>query len=1193
MELKHLSVNEGQASFLEASGANLLLSASAGSGKTYTMIKKLVNLILIQKVDVKNLLVVTFTKASAAEMKQKLLTELQLLANFFLAVSKGKADSIKDYDIVVEKDEALNLYEHLVQNIENINYSDIGDFHAIFKKVITKYFYELNIDPAFSILSEQEQEIIFQKAMKNVFNNYINDADQDFFMLQETFNKKRKDTNLKDVIKTLHKTSKEKVNYNEWFENVLNTNFNTDVNSNASAIFLFEFYKNAYKSQTNRVAKLLLEAQMLQADQKVQDYILSYKNMIDSVESFENFSQFATFVFAFEGFATTPLKGDKYNVELLELKEKLSNLQEYFKKQLIDKAKKDLVSHDASFFVKATKHTKNVLQKLNQVLLKVDLEFTKLKRQKSSLDFNDLQTLMLELTDNQKVLNELKSTYKYIFIDEFQDVNEVQYSIVSKITSNNNLHMIGDVKQSIYEFRLASPKIFVDIYNEYKQNGKTSKAIDLNANFRSSDFILQFVNFLFQKLITKQTIGIDYKDSALVCGNAGLSEYDKKVKMPTVELSIIDSEKQSKQDEDKQEDNDDEDIQDMEIEALQVVKTIVDLKGKPYYNTETKSVQLLDYKDIAVLTRDGGTFTQVLYKTLNDYKIPSSITSKGSLFKTGEVLMLFGLIKVINNQVDDYSLVSTLVSPIFDFSYNDLSKIRLVTNDKNVSYYNAIKNYLSLKDGVDKSIVKKLTHFFDTLNEYRFDLTHTTIYEFLYSILAKYDLFNYYKSRPNGTTAVNNITEFLRLVNSPSFEYDLSFCIEYLTILSENENFKLNYSSGNNAVTVMTMHKSKGLEFPAVILAQLGKSFSKNKGEELVLSNELGFGIKLKDIENKVQQNTLQYNAAKVQKSSSELKEQIRLFYVATTRAKNYLHLIGTYSTKDCEKVLYKPVLKLGSFMELVLYNFGQDSITKLQNNTSSFIINEHQKNQLQVNHVDKNSFATSSAPEFKLDLNNTITKDVIEIIKSNINYKPKPKTNVAIKNTVTSLLKEEDYVLHNPTPKTLTNKDYDSSKNNLSIDIGLAYHTIMQSIDYKDDLDIIKQKVAASLQTIEKHILPYVSVDKIMHAVNSVKELITNTSVVLKEKQFIMQSDYNKIVTSSAVDEKVLVQGVVDLIIIDNNTAIIIDFKTNRNTNKQVLIDTYSLQLQLYAQAVQIGYKVPVIDKYLYSFDLNTLIRV
>ncbi len=1142
-------LNKKQELFVNTVGHNVLVSASAGSGKTTTMIEKLKKLILQDLVPVENLLVVTFTEAAASEMKQKLYFKLQ----------EEIADS--NYD----EDKLTYFYEQLFK----ISTADIGTLHSVCKKIVSKYFYEVNIEPAFSILSNEERDNLFNQALNRVLQTYVENNDEDYYELYECFNDKRNNAKIKTIITKLFNFLGEKSNPEEYINHCLNVCLKEDTNSNVCAEFLFKHYKGVISGFLNVVK----DYQNVVDEEKLNVYLQLMAVQLQTMLNAESFVDFINAIYN----VNYPTLNKPKNVEYLQVHANIKLQAEEFK-TVITSLKNKIPNYTLEQFNEVTTNLKRYTEKFFEITLNLEQEFSKLKNNVGKLDFSDLQKFAYKILQNPTIQTEVRGSYKYIFVDEYQDINQIQEDILTLLSDSKNLNMIGDVKQSIYAFRQCMPEIFLGKYYS-SINKKDDSLILLNENYRCSKDVVDFVNLCFDTLITEKTIGINYKrDSQLICGSKNSGE---------VNLRLVNFKSKNKQEDDEE----DELLENDQAEALEVAKIISEVYGKEYYNDATKQTCKINYKDIAILVRDARGYVTTLFNTLKAHNIPVSTSIKTNLFNTIEVKVLHSLLKLLANSSQDVDVCNVLCSPLFNLNYNDLSQIRLEFTDG--SFYDSINNYIV--SGKNQHIVDILNKYYQFLLELKFKLNHSTIYELVNEVVVNNGLVEYYLSLPNGFEKAENIEQFLSLLNNVGFEYNLGKCLEFLESLSDKDDFLINVEAGENSVKILTMHKSKGLEYPCVILSNLGKRFNNQVfRDQVVLTNKLGVGINFRNIETRKEISTIQKTANTLFERNQQQEEQIRLLYVALTRARNFLYLTGCYDFSTFNSNYNKPILSSKNFLELIFKAMPKQVVEGLGNAKENFdvVVNNNKIANVQIS--DALAVLTETEEvKAKVVISKADDDVVLKMLENFEKVEPKQKQMLATKNSVTGLMRESDYV--NENELSLTVGFNENVENELPLKIGTAYHKIMQSLNYTETKEEV-EKVIENLFNcgeLDLEVKPHIDLNKIYNAKQNVAKLITSNTKILKEQQFLFKTEYNSIVESSDNNQSILIQGVVDLILVNGNDAILIDFKTNKTKDVAKLINAYSLQLEVYRQAVTKGLGVKVVSTKLYLFESSTFVEI
>lgn len=1135
-------LNDIQKEFvLNDENKNVLVSASAGTGKTTSMISKLVYLIVEKKIKLKELLVVTYTKSAANEMKQKL---------FKLLTS-----ALNDIDDLEERN-------RISDELDDLNNADIGTIHSICKNLITKYFYELGIDPQFSIIMDKEQKYLLNESIQKVFDKYIIEKDKDFFRLFESYNSKRDTEDLKAIIERIFTFFRSKEDVEGWKREVLSKAYDLDITKNSCANYMFSYYKDLY-ARFEPEFKFLFEKADILGLTKIEPFKEIVMGFFVQVKNAKDYLDMANYIANY----VVPRKPTKPKKES-DQDEFWADLEIYFDKlkTSIASTKKALIYGREEVVKDKLKFVFKNLSKLIEVVEKTEAVYSKAKQNKQCLDFNDLEFYTLKLLKNEVVLNEVRKSYKYVFVDEYQDVNGVQEKIITKISNGTNLIMIGDVKQSIYEFRLSVPQNFIDKYNDKENN----KIFDFNENYRSENNILQFVNSIFSVLISTKTIGLDYSNSNLVCGRTITK--DKCVSMDIVSLEKAESDEENR--------GTNKEAQ-YEIESSLVVDKIKEYLSRVNPITKLKEY---DFKDIAILTRKKGENVRCLYNKLQENNIPVSVELKSNLFDNVEVIFLISFLKLLNNFEDDIALASVLKNPVFSFDENELVQIKRYKDDK------FWKNCLDFNIG---DLGLKLKNFWNTIYEYRNFLNNHTIVDTLEKFILEKGILTFYKTLPDGLEKESNINEFLLFASNDAYAYSLNKFLDYIFGLSDN-NHILKVKANDDCVKITTMHSSKGLDYKAVIVYDFSSEFNLNAREkDLFICDKLGIGIRYFDLENRLETKTLPMLACKTLSAKNQIDEEIRLFYVALTRAKKELYIVGAYNLDKILEKRNEPIYSCKSLLDLLFYSLDDLDLYKFSNKFPEFYINEGKTSECKVRIVENilNNVEKIDAPIILTSGDSEIVSNLDKYFS--YEYPNKNKVEIAIKNSVTSIMQEEiDY------ERIITNiSDIHSSNievtNDISLQVGTAYHFVMEQLTYREDLmDIIS--IMADLEQsgkLDKETLKYINAEKIFEAVNAIRKL--EPIDIKKEVQFLLNIPYSEVIQNSPITEKILIQGVVDLIVETPNGMVIVDFKTNRNCSEAYLINSYAIQLDIYKKAIERALKQKIKGKYIYSFELKKLIEI
>jgi len=1135
-ELIYKYLTDEQRQFVDDFDHSILVSASAGTGKTTTMIRKLLYLLLIKKVDITSLLVVTYTTAAASKMKHDLY--------------QGLVDALK----IATADEDIS---HITRQIDLLNNADIGTIHSFCNKIIKKYFYVLDIDPNYSILSnEKSKGYLMNLAMSNVFEKLSDKKDEKFYRLYENFSSARTDEKLRNAVFSLYDYLVCRIDSDKWAETAIEKCYALD--DNPVHNYIMAYVKNIISKQRKEVARLYDMASVCGMD-KVMAYAVARMDYCDKIMNSNKVNEIARVVDV-EKLPNKPTVRTDKDMSLVALHDRLEEVNDVFK------IAKSMIEGVVKPFGKETFREDNEVNKANAEgvynltkLLKA--EYARIKSEKNLLDFNDLEYYACMLLQNDSVVAELKSEYSYIFVDEYQDVNPMQDKIVCGIAGSNNLYMIGDVKQSIYRFRQSSPEIFIEKYYDYKSGDVDKKLILFNKNFRSDKNILDFVNTIFDNAITKDCVGIDYRNEARLISGKGV------VDSSTVYVSIID--KNAINDANDDRDDDEEEIKKHEYEGELIARKVSEIIEKGY-----------KFSDIAILLRDKQVLARNVWLTLKKYNIPVSVTVKAKIFESAEVKILHSLLKCIYNERDDVAFTTLLKSPFINASDDELVDIRLNAKDAK-TYYEACLS----AEAMGKS--DKVAKLRNILKELRLQLLNNSICDTIKALMEEHNIFTYFKSMPDGIEKECYIKEFLNIISAEVYEGNIARLLDYIEVIKGKDS-EMVITSGADSVTLMTMHASKGLDYPVVIIGGFGEKLQKNNSHDIKISRE--FGIAVSGVDDSVYERIDNVNATAIalKNRKEEFEEAIRLMYVALTRPKKELYITGVV---DLDRARPKNIDMCQSGFDLFALGISDADYAYFANKKDNFEITtaNNAKVICDINLPDVNSVYSNG--QVVLDVSKP---EIVKALTKYYGMVSEDYSDISFKNSVTGILKDREVDYANAVDNFRKLHISESVTSSDAMEVGTAYHAIMQEIEYHKDIEIKKLVDNMVLQgKINAIYLPMINIEEISNAKRMVEEMSKNGEILRKETNFLAMAPHSQLIDGSKCNEDVLVQGVLDLVIEGKDEAIIIDFKTNRTRDRQYMIDTYTTQLDLYAKAYKMCYGKEVKAKYLYSFKMNELIEI
>ena len=834
----------------------------------------------------------------------------------------------------------------------------------------------------------------------------------------------------------------------------------------------------------------------------------------------------------------------------------------------------------------------DIIKSLCNLVKEFSEKYIEKKKEKNIVDYSDVEHYALNLLlNNSEIAENYKKQFDEILIDEYQDSNLIQEHILSSI-SNNRMFMVGDVKQSIYRFRHARPELFLEKYKSFKLaslDGENSslpnKKVLLFKNFRSNENIIDEINYLFQNIMSEKVGEVSYDEDEYL--KFGASHYTKKGEK--AELVLI----ETKNNEDIEIEIDDT-IMDANanLEGRYIAKKIKELVGNiDVFDNDTKTYRKAKYRDFVILLRSTVGRLEPFMEELSNLNIPVFADNGGDYFENMEVQTILSYLRIIDNPYQDIPLVAVMRSQIGGFTVDELSYIRLV--DRKASYYEALIKSLSLENDLSK----KVSTFLDKLNSYREKCKHIPLWELIWQIYNDTGYYSYVSLFPDGVKRQSN----LKLLMERAEEYEKTSFKGLFNFLNYIDNIKESsrdftdskmVSENDDVVRIMSVHKSKGLEFPIVFLAGTDKRFNKTDlKDDVVMDLDLGFGLDVIDYDARIKYQDVSKNAVSLKYSINSLSEEMRILYVALTRARE--KIIVTALVSNIEKALLKysgnlsnyKIENANSFLDWIgncvigkkqnFWNLKKvpysEAIQKDDIVIEDNIINDELKKGEFYNIIDdymnwqySNTFATKlqnkiSISEIKRrfqnseELGETGYYDKIDLIQ-----KPKFMSEVSDSGNV----------------------------------YGTMIHEVLEKIDFRD---FNSQDLKSLIATFTDEKLMQNSIyNKILNFSNS--ELfsdIKKAEKVCRETAFNLNIKASKIYNIDT-DEMVMIQGIIDLYFFDENgKLVLVDYKTDNVEKEDELISRYKIQLDLYKEALQEIYGLDVYKSYIYSFKFGKAIEV
>lgn len=1132
-----------QQSAIDIREKSLLVSAAAGSGKTAVLVQRIIETVCAKDgPDIDRLLVVTFTNAAAAEMKDKIYKEI---------LNRLSQDP---------NNRKLKRQVLLMSN------ANIQTMHGFCLNLIKNNINKLDIPVKFRIGDETECNILMHKCLTELMEDKYEANDEAFLRFADTYGYGRDDKKIHKLILSCYNFTATLSQPDQFYE---------FCNNQAKAV-TEDFSKTAFaKIILSRLQSLLadheanyrLALEEIDANPDLLPYREIYQEEYEFIKSLQKESDFVTVQFRLNTWSFLSLarvKGKKAGTDTGYIRE----IRDNFKTAL--KEFHPLISNS----VEDERRDYEAILECVETLTKLTKEFTKRyqeeKRKKSIIDFSDFEHYALQiLSDENGNPSETAISYQEkfveILIDEYQDTNDIQDHLFRLISRNGeNMFLVGDVKQSIYGFRLAKPQIFMDKQETY--HDEKHEVIFLSNNFRSRSEVVDAVNCIFSQIMTPKTGRTDYLKEALI----QTADYPKDTASDySAEILLVDKSQ-------KFEPNDD--TEDFNEEAVMIAKRIHQIiyeEKTEVYDLKNKCSHPATYGDIVILLRNLKEFARQLFETLTEFGIPVSIDFSETLFSTVEIRVIHAILKAIDNPYDDIALLALLKSPLFYWSEDDIFTVRNLSPDE--PFFCALKL-------AETGNAKAVKSFLEQFQRIAYTKKISFLIETLYRDYHLKELFCVYK---NPEIRMENMEIFLQLARSfdDTQASGLKGFLHYLEANSQSDKQLPAFREHppKNAVRIITMHKSKGLEYPIVFVSGLGGKFNHKSGEgQIIFHPTYGLGADYIDEAHRFSYPTLTKKALKTALKEEEISEEMRILYVALTRAKEKLILTATVNDAEKSfaqwKTQYETVgitkdsmYTAGTFINHIMPCVQSGSPYRVKVSTAAEIFGQETK---------KASAAQQETGIFP------------EAEHLFVEYPHKERTALPTKIAVTEAnrMQKGEIPAH-----TILLSDLDTLEQRYSqSEYGTYFHKVFECINLdalKNGLspkDAIRDAVFRAgereySEDVKKKLEQFFQT-------NLAKEILT-ADKVCREKSFLVRIPANKIYPVDTEDA-ILLQGTTDCYFISDNAITLLDFKTDRNPNEEKIRKNYARQIELYSYALEKIEEKPVRKKYIYTAENNSFIE-
>ncbi len=1201
-----------QQEVIDLRNSNVLVSAAAGSGKTAVLVERIVNMVCDEQkpVDIDRLLVVTFTNAAAAEMRER--------------IAAGIAGR-------------LSLHpesEHLQRQSTLLYNAQITTIDSFCLFLVRNHFHEIGLDPAFRIADEGELKLLSRDVLQGMLEERFAREEEEFSYLVEVLCPNGREEALEKIILDLARQADSNPWPEQWLmERKQDYACENTENLADSAVgkWLFHYIEGMLAGCSDQYARALRCCEEPDGPYLYGELIAQEKERIDRLEMVQDTETLLDRIRGVrEQFGRLPSKKD----------DSINPMKREEVKEIRDQVKKvldDLLERFLSVPAGEEEGRNAACHRAIVTLIDVTLDyyrcFQAAKQDKKVVDFSDLEHYALRiLTDPAgnptATAREYRKHFVEILIDEYQDSNLVQEYLLAAVSGEQdgvyNRFMVGDVKQSIYKFRLARPELFLEKYETYSADDGPHRRIDLARNFRSREQVVDTVNAVFERIMSRENGKLVYDERARLYRGADYPEgsgYES-------ELVLLD--KASSEDSRGTK----------ACEALQVAHRIQELMHSlKVTDKETKQLRPLRYSDCVILLRSTKDWDEVFKEVLEKEGIPAHITSKTGYFAAPEVQQLLQLLRVLDNPRQDIALFGVMKSIYGGFSEEEIAAIR--SNHPQGTLYEALQAYpLSLRESSDqeKMLADKTQTFVQRIEHYR-DLTvYLPIRELLGYLVEDVDYLNYVTALPAGGKRRANVE--MLFTRASDFEKTSYFGLfHFVRYMEQLEAYEVDYGEADtldenaDVVRIMSIHKSKGLEFPVVFVSGLGKKFNMmDANSAFVIDSDLGIGMDCIDPLRRLKTRTRRKNAIVRKMQEDNRSEELRILYVALTRPKEKLILTGTLKDAAklweraregaCGRLSYAQFMQSGSYLDFLLPILGDTPVrvTVLDGETANLL-----ETMLQIDRAERLEKLSSAA----------IYADhkTAQIIKSRFNtsYSHEQLEGLYTKTTVSELkiaamaekdeeafhtFEEQEIVPYIPAFRRTEEKISGTVRGN-------AYHRAMELLDFarifepfaticpktyeeytqmlgradegdvtlRDRLEKFLADEVASLRLARE----YREALKISKLLNFLHHPLAwrmwaagERGELYREQPFVLQIPARRLNDRFPSDENVLIQGIIDVFFIEDGEIVLLDYKTDVIKTMQDLQNRYAVQLDYYGEALSRIKGLPIKEKKLYSFYLE-----
>lgn len=1165
---------------IDARNCNLLVSAAAGSGKTAVLIERIIQRVLDKDnpIDIDTIVVVTFTRAAAEEMKNRL----------------GIA-----FENELKKNPGNRYLLKQISLLDNARITTIDSFCTY---ILRNYYNSIGLEPDFRVADEGELNLIREDVLQEILEEKFEQQDAEFLDFVEAFAPGKSINKISELVLGLHRFSQSNPWPIEWL---------MECDSVFSVETVEEYEKLTAVTDTIKYIKQVCRDCITECD-IILGYCYDVGGPVEYVPAITHDREMWIECSKCNSLESIKKILDREDETLGRSKAdaNLRKLIQTIRKK--SKSRKELLLKKYCIDMETQLEQLKACRGYAQIYLALTIEFTlrykEYKRKQNIVDFSDIEHYALDILINREdgnntyteVANELAWSFNEIYIDEYQDSNPVQEYILSAVSRERfnepNIFMVGDVKQSIYKFRMAKPELFMekyDLYPDYdSENTRPYNKIELHHNFRSHENVLESVNDVFSKIMKKTVGGIDYTDEVRLNAAKDFTDGINDI----TEVLVVDRKELKNNKINKREAC-------AHIAADRIKNLIQDNEG-------------LSYKDFVILLRSDKSAGPVYASVLASHGIPSIYASSTGYFTAYEVVNVLDFLRVIDNPRQEIPLAGLMRSFWTYFDAEELAEIK--GSKRRTEFYDCVVSY----SAYDNPLGSKCREFLDMLLEYRNKSEIYTIRELVSLLIYDSGYYDYVGAMRGGESKKANLDMLVQ--KAKEFEQtSYSGVFNFLRYIDKLQKYDVDYGvdntaeSAENAVRIMSIHKSKGLEFPIVIIGDSAKKYNlRDASDSVIYDSDLGIGMDYIDLKRRTRENTVYKNFVSGKIVSDGIGEELRVLYVAMTRAVNKLIMIGSTGMDKAlpkwEKVYEDGIMESNYIIENTNY---LDLVAPVALHNPRFIFEEVSIDSL-VNIIDTPSAEIMDDMRTAIDIldENPIDEDLYNQIKQKLEYKYPYSNILSIKSKYSvSDLKhkamEESEILEariaSPESGKVIPRFIEETEEAVTgVFRGNAYHKFFELLDYNYVVDVTQIQKQLN-DRVEEGIMPkeyaeLINCNKFLKfASTELGQDMKNAFLdkkLYREQPFIMQVGADSVNPDFPSEEKVLVQGIIDAFYIKDDMVYIVDYKTDSvpyDSGEEILISRYRRQLELYADAIEKVTGKKVADCYIYSVSLDRAISI